>query len=204
MKASLKPFIIISETIEYQDGSRLAIVRANLKTPTNEAVAWTYSKTKEGVIIIPIDEHGAVYIKKEWRLNRRDFVWELPSGWVEHEAPTSDDIAEAANRELQEEIGLRSNELTLLTSFYPTNHTSGRFHVFLARHLQRSVLPADDHEHLEIEKLSFPEAYKRVAKDQIPTAQVLVAFLLAEKYLAACDAKAKSPLDGGHSANLAR
>ncbi|HWZ66029.1 MAG TPA: NUDIX hydrolase [Patescibacteria group bacterium] len=176
----MKPFTIISETIEYQDRDRLFVMKAKLITPVGKQVEWGYSKMKEAVVVLPIDNEGNVYLKKEWRLNRKDFVWELPSGWVEEKNPTKSDIREAANRELQEEIGVKAHDLVHLTSFYPTNHMSSQFHIFLAKGLMASSLEGDEHEHLEVDKLTFDQAFKLVTQ-QTPTAQVLIAFLLTKQ-----------------------
>jgi ADP-ribose pyrophosphatase len=179
----MKPFTIISETIDYQDGDRLFVIKTKLLTPAGKQVEWKYTRLKEGVIVLPMDDDGNVYLKKEWRFNRKGFLWELPSGWAEKEKPTKADLRDAANRELQEEVGLKSHNLTHLISFYPTNHICSQFHIFLAKNLKPSPLARDEHELLEVEKLPFKEAYRRVIEEQIPTAQVLIAFLMAKEMM---------------------
>ncbi len=179
----LKPFEIISETEIYNDANRFVVLEAHLKTPNEKEVDWTYIKSKDGVVVIPVDGENKVYLKREWRLSRKAFVWELPSGWVEPADPSLKEVEEAAGRELQEEIGRKAGKLIHLTTYYPFNYLSGKFHLYLARDLIESKLPRDEHEYLEVKKLPFEEAFKLLTQDQIPTAQILLAFSLAREKL---------------------
>ncbi len=180
---TLKPFQVLSETEVYDDANRLVVVNSHLLTPEGKEVDWSYIKIKDGVIVIPVDQDGNVYVKVEWRLARRGFVWEFPSGLVETIDPTTADIEATANRELQEEIGRKAKKLVHLVSYYPSNYTTGKFHIFLATGLEESNLPKDEHEYLEVKKLPFEEAYISLTQEQVPTAQTVLAFLMARERL---------------------
>ncbi len=179
----LKPFKVLTERVVYQQGNRLGVIEVDLRTPSGQKVTWTYVRLKNGVIILPVDSEGNVFLKREWRLSRKDFVWELPSGWIETKKPTEKDILKTANRELREEIGYRSNNLKKLTTFRLSNHTNAKFHIVLAQDLIASKLEGDEHEYIEVKKLPFDEAFNLIKKGQTPTAQVLIAFLMAKEIL---------------------
>jgi hypothetical protein len=123
---SMKPFTVISETEEYRDRDRFSVIRMKLETPNGKEVDWTCIKQNDGVIVVALDNSDEVYIKREWRLNRRDFVWELPGGYIDIDSPTEQDILDAGNRELQEEIGVKGGALVLLKSFYISNHSTSK------------------------------------------------------------------------------
>ena len=178
----MKPFQILSENEEYRDGDRFSVIRAKLKTPEDKEVNWAYIKGRDGVIVVALDKDKNVYIKKEWRLTRKDFVWELPSGWIEKVNPTEDDVLESANRELQEEVGVKGTILKSLGSFYVMNHSTSKFHVVLATGLVPSSLAKDDHEHLTAELVSFKEGCDRLLLQQIPNAQIVIALQWAKDY----------------------
>lgn len=117
-----------------------------------------------------------MYLKQEWRANRNNFVWGLPSGVIETgEAPEA-----CAQRELQEEVGVKAGRITKLTTVYPTNHVRAQFHFFLAEALSPSALKGDDDEYLEVAVLPFDEAYVCVVKEQTPTMQDALAFELVK------------------------
>jgi 8-oxo-dGTP pyrophosphatase MutT (NUDIX family) len=179
----MKPFTIISETESYRFGDRLSVMRARLGTPDGKETEWAYVKQNDVVAIVAFDDERNIHIKREWRLNRRDFVWELPSGFVEVSDPTEQDILDTANRELQEEVGMKAERLTLLRTFYPSNHISSRYHVVLATGLTESKLPYDEFEFVEALKVPFPEAAEKLLEGQIPTGLVIIALECAKTYL---------------------
>lgn len=173
---ALKPFVIKSEKETSTNNPHLNVVDAQLMTPTGKDVTWSYIKTNVAVGILAMDSEKNVYLKREWRLNQKEFVWELPAGFVEEENPTEEQIQAAANRELQEEVGMKANTLEKLVTFYPSNHMSMIAHVYLGTDLENSKLKADEHEYLEVRKLPIHEAYTLVTTNQIPTALTLIAF----------------------------
>ncbi len=179
----MKNFKVINETEEYSDGKRFSIIRAKLKTPEDKEINWSYIKGRDGVIVIALDEEKNIYIKKEWRLARKGFLWELPSGYIEKEKPSIKDIKDTANRELQEEIGLKAGYLKILSSFFIMNHSTSKFHIILATKLRESSLDKDEHEIIQTEKVSFDEAYNKLVNKQIPNAQILIALSLLKEYL---------------------
>ena len=171
----LKPFSIVEER-EAFTVPRIVVLEAELITPKDEKVVWRFAHVQDIVIVLPITDDN-VYLKKEWRVNRKDFVWGLPSGVVDKgETPE-----EAAQRELQEEVGNRAEKLTKLLTVYPTNHIRAHFHLFMAEGLSASILDSDEPEYLEVRALPFEEAYDLVLRQQTPTMQDALAFELVAK-----------------------
>lgn len=176
-------FKIINETVDLVTSNKIKVVSSRLSTPNGKEVTWGVFDSRDAVVILPLTADNQVYLVKQWRLNRQDFCWEVPSGWVEEEKPTHNQVEVAAARELQEEVGQKPGKLTHLTTMYPTNHFRGKWHIFLAQELSASQLSPDEHEYLEVAKLPFAKAYNRVIVQQIPTAQNLTAFLQVQHLL---------------------
>jgi 8-oxo-dGTP pyrophosphatase MutT (NUDIX family) len=174
----MKPFKIIEERETYNTDGRIVIVETDLTTPEGKKITWRFAKVPDIVIIFPLDSEGKVHLKKEWRANRKDFVWGLPSGVIDK----GETAEEAALRELQEEVGVKADKFTKLVTVFPTNHIRAHFHIFLAEGLSSSILLGDEHEILEVSLLPFDEAYNLVVKQQIPTAQDALAFTLVAKF----------------------
>jgi 8-oxo-dGTP pyrophosphatase MutT (NUDIX family) len=167
-------FEVISEREEYRDGKRLAIHRAKLKTPTGAEVEWAYQETRDGVVVVAVNAEGRLALKREWRLGRKDFVWELPSGWIE-----GGSAEESAAEELGQEVGVQAARLEKIGEVFLSNHATTKFYVFLARDLSPVSLAADEHEHVEVNWLPFAEAEALLLGSQVPNAQTVVALAFA-------------------------
>lgn len=180
---SLKPFIVKSEEVIPTANPHLTIINSTLIAPTGDEVVWGYIKTHAAAVIFAVDDMRNVYLKKEWRLGRKDFVWELPAGFIEQENPTQEQIKNAANRELQEEIGVKARSLEKLITVYPSNYMTMLSHIYFATGLEKSKLPGDKHEYLEVKKLPIQEAYELITNTQIPNSQTMIAFAEVMKKL---------------------
>ncbi len=178
----MKPFEIISEQEEYRDGERFSIIRAQINLPDGKEAKWAYVKQKDAVVVVAL-RGDFICIEKQWRLGRNDFVWELPSGWIEKEQYSHEDILNQAKQELKEESGLSGEKAEILGNFYLSNHGTTKFYVVLVSDLEEGEHKREEFEFLETEFVHIDDAYKRLLIDQIPTAQVQIAMSLLEKYL---------------------
>jgi ADP-ribose pyrophosphatase len=68
------------------------------------------------VVLVPVTAEGRVLLVRQYRHAAGRFLWELPAGSLE----TDEDVAAAAARECQEELGLIADDLQRLHTFYPT------------------------------------------------------------------------------------
>lgn len=170
-------FEILNEKIDLVTPNKIKVISSRLRTPKGKEVTWGILDSRDAVVALPLTTDDQVFLVKQWRPNRQDFCWEIPSGWVEEDKPNPVQIEAAAIRELQEEIGQKPGQLTHLATMYPTNFFRGKWHIFLAQNLTPSQLPPDEHEHLDVAKFPFKVAYDMVINQQTPTAQNLVAFL---------------------------
>lgn len=183
LEINIKPFEVLNEKVLFEIPKRYQVIGAELKTPENKITNWTYFKMKELVIVLALDKNKNVFLKTEWRLNRKDFLTEVVSGFVEHENPTEEQILETVNKELQEEVGYKSSKITKLKTLYLFNHLSSKAHFFLAQDLEKSSLEKDENELLDNHLLPFDQAYEFVLNKQIPNAQVQIIFDLVKNYL---------------------
>lgn len=99
------------------------------------------------VAMVPVLESGDIVLVKQWRRAVRKEMIELPAGTIDsHENPL-----ECAQRELQEEIGYRSDDLKPLIDFFTApSFSTERLYVYLAQKLTPSKLPHDPTEEIEV------------------------------------------------------
>jgi ADP-ribose pyrophosphatase len=175
--------ILKEEMITSPHNRKHQLVDVSILTPNKKEVVWQYVKTRDVVTVLAINNQSQIYCVRQWRPARKDFVWELPAGGIEVENPTQEQVFENANRELQEEIGLKANKMEIISSFSPSIHIACTYYVVLAKDLVPSFLPQDADEDLEVKALPLKEANNLLINQQLPSALTLVGLTLAGKYL---------------------
>ncbi|MGA9532376.1 MAG: NUDIX hydrolase [Anaerolineales bacterium] len=127
------------------------------------------------VTLVPLDDSGRIWFVRQYRHPVGQALLELPAGTLEDEDP-----AACAERECREEIGMRPGELLSLGQvLLAPGYSSEISYLFLARDLQPAPLPADEDEHIEIEKWTIDEVREMVAAGDLKDAKSLAALWLA-------------------------
>jgi ADP-ribose pyrophosphatase len=132
------------------------------------------------VAMVPLDEAGNVWFVRQYRHAARQVLLELPAGTLNAgEAPLP-----AANRELQEEIGMRAGQLEELASIYlAPGYSSELMHVYLAQELSASALAPDEDEFLDIEQVPATRVLGLIQRGELHDAKSVAALLLAARRL---------------------
>ena len=87
-----------------------------------------------------------------------------------------------ASRELEEETGVRAEDLRHLTTIWTTpGFTDERIHLFLATGLRPGVEALEAHEFIERHEMPLQEAVERVRSGEIDDAKTMIALLLADR-----------------------
>ena len=125
------------------------------------------------VLIVPIDQDESVLFARELSPAFAHIpVLILPGGTIEDDEPWE----AAANRELQEEIGMRANHLEYLGELWPwSKYLAVRSHLFLARDLVPSKLPGDEAEPVEMVRIPWNEIDPMVADGRLNDARAIAA-----------------------------
>jgi ADP-ribose pyrophosphatase len=125
------------------------------------------------VAIVAVDREGCLTLVRQRREAARKELLELPAGTLEEgETPL-----ESAQRELEEETGLRGGRWHEAVAFYTTpGFCRERMHLFFAEELERgNANPADDEE-LELVRWRTEEIPARLA--EVEDAKTLVGLSL--------------------------
>jgi len=130
------------------------------------------------ITLLPLDDEQNLWFVRQYRHPARQRLLELPAGTLN----PGEEPALAANRELQEEIGMRAERLEELASFYlAPGYSSELMHVFLAQGLSASVLAQDEDEVITVEKVPAAQVMGLVQRGELHDAKSLVAILLAAR-----------------------
>ena len=133
------------------------------------------------VLIVPLTPDGDVLLTLEPAPAFNELVLVLPGGEVSPGEPH----AEAANRELQEEIGYRAGRLDFLGELRPwSKYLAVRSHLFLARDLTPSWLAGDEDYEIGVQRVPLDRFETLIASGRLTDARVIAALYLARDYAA--------------------
>jgi ADP-ribose pyrophosphatase len=175
--------ILDEKLISSPANSKHKLVDVTIKTPAGDTVVWQYIKTRDVVSVVALNRANQIYCVRQWRPAIKDYIWELPAGGINETNPTSEEVFENANRELQEEIGFKANKIELITKFHPTIHMTCLYYAVLATDLEQSTLPKDIGEDIEIGLFDIPKAYDLLIKQQTTSSLTLIGLTLIKQRL---------------------
>src|SRR5690349_3509197 len=115
------------------DGKVLALDLDEVEEPGGVHTKREVVRHLGSVAVLAIDDEGRIPLVRQYRYPVDDALWELPAGRLDPgESPE-----EAAQRELQEEIGFRAVSLDKIAFFFTTpGFCDEAMHVFRATRLQ--------------------------------------------------------------------
>lgn len=133
-----------------------------------------------GVCILPINDKGEVLFVRQFRYPFKEVLLEIPAGKREN----GEDPKECGVRELKEEVGAVSKDITFLGKLYPTvAYDTEVIYMYMAQNLSFGEQKLDEDEFLDIVKIPLDKAYKMVLNDEIPDAKTQIAILKAREML---------------------
>lgn len=130
--------------------------------------------------IVPILNEDHIILVRQYRHAIASSLLEIPAGTLEqNESPDH-----CAARELEEETGYHSNELTKIMDFYVApGYSTERIHVYLARNLLHTSMKTEDDEDISIEPMSIEKAIERIRNGEIKDAKTICALYRASELL---------------------
>jgi len=138
------------------------------ETLTYEIISGTGSGA---VLIIPIIDNKIIFIK-EYAAAVDDYMLTLPKGKID----SNETIYQAADRELQEEIGFKSNKMKFIKEVYlAPGYIDHVTYMMLAESLKPSSLIGDEPEDLEIIQVEIPRISTFLEKNKIIDSRVYAA-----------------------------
>jgi ADP-ribose pyrophosphatase len=148
--------------------------------PDGQPGTYSVVSIKAGVSVLAMDADENVYLTDEFHYAIGRQSLETVSGGIDD----GEISAQAALRELQEELGLKAEELIDLGTVDPfTGSLLSPTVLFLARGLSETAANPEGTELIEMVKLPFTEAVEKVMSGEITHAPSCVLILKAEKWL---------------------
>lgn len=132
------------------------------------------------VLMIPMLDDETLLLTKEYAAGINDYSLGFPKGRIE----PGEDCLQAANRELQEEIKFKANQLSYLQAMSSSpNYSATQMHIVLAQGLEPSDLPGDEPEPIAVIRWSIHELPALVARADFHEARSIAALFLLQMHL---------------------
>lgn len=128
------------------------------------------------VMIVPFKDENTLLLIKEFCAGTHTYELGFPKGLID----PGEQAVEAANRELKEEIGFGSNNISLIrqVAMAPT-FFSGTMDIFIADDLYLEKLEGDEPEPLEVVEWSVENYQALLAHPQFNEARSIAALMMA-------------------------
>lgn len=132
------------------------------------------------VLILPVLNDGQLLLVREYCAGTDNYQLGFPKGLRE----AGESVFEAANRELQEEVGMGAKALEhLKTIALAPGYFSATMDVILATKLYPQKLIGDEPEELEVVKWPLDQIQQLIAREDFTEARSLAALSLLEQSL---------------------
>jgi ADP-ribose pyrophosphatase len=150
---------------------REAVVRAG-----TDLTRWYYVDHPGCALVLPVTTDGRVALIRVWRIAVRRWCREAPAGRIDpREKP-----ADAARRELAEEIGGECTAMRRLGEVFSSSGTSNeRVHLFVAHGVWLGRRRPDRHERIELDLMAPARAVELARAGQVEDAPSALAILWA-------------------------
>lgn len=124
--------------------------------------------------VVPIDDEGNTWLVRQSRYTLNQYTWEIPEGGC----PVDEEPLAAAQRELEEEVGLLAGEWEFLMRMHLSNSvTDETAEVYVARTLSSGHQNLEATEDIEIKKLPLCDAIAMAKNGEITDAISVAALL---------------------------
>lgn len=170
----MEKFKILGKTLEHK-GRILEFYSYDMEVPNGNHTKWDVLEHKGAAAIVPVDEDGKVILVRQYRGAIDDLLLEIPAGGRDSR---EEDFKVCAARELEEEIGYRSDEIHHLIDYHPAAaYTSERIGIYYTEKLIPSKQHLDENEFVQIERYTLDELVQMIGSGEITDGKTIAAIM---------------------------
>lgn len=180
MTKRTKPEILAQQTVA--QSKLFSIESLDLRFSNGEERTYERMKPsgRNAVMMVPITEHGDILLVREYAAGTERYELGFPKGLID----AGEQPADAAVRELKEEIGYGANRLTPLKEvILAPSYFSSKMTLFIAEELSPEKLEGDEPEPLDVVRWPLSQAEELLTHLDFCEARSITALLLALRVL---------------------
>ena len=161
---------------EVYHGKLINVEHWQVRLPNGQTALREIVKHRGAAAIVPLDEQGNVTLVCQHRVAVGRFTWEIPAGKLDSD---SEDMLDAAKRELEEETGLHAENWQLLVDMDTTpGFCDEHIAIYLATGLSQHHMHTDEDEFLNVDRVPLGEAVRRVMAGEIHDSKTIAGLLM--------------------------
>ncbi|MBQ7196836.1 MAG: NUDIX hydrolase [Synergistaceae bacterium] len=165
------------------DGKILNLRCDKVRTPSGHIASREVVEHKSAVGMLAVTDRKTVLLVRQYRYAVHEATLEVCAGLIEEgEAP-----AQAAEREMQEELNVKARNLYRIGDFYASpGFCTELFTLFVADGLEKSSLPQDEDENVSVVEISFEDIPIMIKNGKIRDSKTFAAlsWLMAKEGIA--------------------
>lgn len=156
------------------DGRILQLYNDEVSLPDGRKAHREYVNHSGGCAVLAVDGEENVWLVEQYRYPYDEVLFEIPAG----KRNQGEDPCACAVRELEEECGLRADNVEKLIEVYPTvAYSNEHIYVYLAKGLHPVRQHLDEGEFLNAVKVPFAQALDMVLDGRIKDSKTVAAIL---------------------------
>jgi 8-oxo-dGTP pyrophosphatase MutT (NUDIX family) len=145
-----------------------------LRPDGHEGIYGVVHFKNRAVGVLPVDDHGRVWLVGQHRYPLDAYSWEIPEGGC----PESETPQDTALRELREETGLVAGRIELVATSHLSNSVSDEIgYVFRATELTEGPSDPEGCEQLDVRRVEWDEAWRMLQRGEITDSLSVIALL---------------------------
>lgn len=142
--------------------------------PDNRESGFEIVRHPGGAAALPILSDGRLLLIRQFRPAARDYIYEIPAGRLE----VGEDAAGCVERELEEEVGYRPQQLESLGYVYSSvGFCNEKIYLFIATELVQTQTAHEPDEFIELLVVTLAEALEMISAGTITDAKTQIALL---------------------------
>ncbi|MXR69007.1 MULTISPECIES: ADP compounds hydrolase NudE [Shewanella] len=174
-----KPQILHAEVVAQSRLFQIEQVHLKFSNQVERQYERMKGNARGAVMVVPV--HGEeLLLGREYAAGTHSYELGFPKGLVD----PGETHAEAANRELQEEIGFGARKLThLMELSLAPGYFASKMQIFVAEDLYESRLEGDEPEPIEVVRWPLSQWSELLLEDDFSESRSVSALFLAQKHL---------------------
>ena len=165
------------------EGVILNLRSDEVRTPSGHIAKREVAEHKSAVGMIALTDRNTILLVRQYRYAVNEIMLEVCAGLIE----PGEDPSQAAEREMQEELGVKAKKLYRIGEFYASpGFCTEIFTLFLASDLEESSLPQDEDENVSVVEVALSDIPLMIREGKIRDSKTFAAlsWLMAKEGIA--------------------